>query len=222
MDVWYCSTCGATHLLDRKECRACGCVRAYDTGEVAAAKDASPKPEDTHPGFKVDSWHCSVCSNINDILQPVCRKCETPSGMRSHGEAGKRPEPAAPETQPAGVKSEPGLRFDNGKSRVDLIPAEFILALGQHFGAGAKKYAEHNWAKGMSWSRCYACAQRHMLAFWNGEDIDGETGSPHVIAAAWNMCALHWYANHGVGNDDRFIRPLKAADLPDHALGASQ
>jgi hypothetical protein len=100
-------------------------------------------------------------------------------------------------------KSEPALRYDGNKSRVDLIPPEFILALGHHFGVGAKKYAERNWEKGMSWSRCYASAMRHMLAFWNGEANDPETGSPHVICAAWNMCALHWYEAHGVGLDDR-------------------
>ena len=102
--------------------------------------------------------------------------------------------------------SEPGLRFDAGKSRIDLIPPEFIEALGLHYGAGAKKYADRNWEKGMSWSRCYASAQRHMLAFWRGEEIDEETGTPHVIAAAWNMAALHWYGVHSAGKDDRAHR----------------
>lgn len=103
----------------------------------------------------------------------------------------------------ASLKDEPALRYDGGKSRVDLIPPEFIEALGRHYGVGALKYAERNWEKGMSWSRCYASALRHMLAFWRGEEIDEETGSPHVIAAAWNMAALHWYAAHGAGTDDR-------------------
>lgn len=102
-----------------------------------------------------------------------------------------------------GQKNEPALRFDAGKSRVDLIPPEFIEALGRHYGEGAKKYAERNWEKGMSYSRCYASAQRHMLAFWRGEENDEETGAPHTICAAWNMAALHWYGLHGVGTDDR-------------------
>lgn len=110
-----------------------------------------------------------------------------------------------------GVKDEPASKFDFDKSRVDLIPPEFIEALGLHYGIGAKKYAERNWEKGMSWSRCYAGAQRHMLAFWRGEDIDAETGSPHLIAAAWNMSALHWYALHNVGNDDRVKMAATAA-----------
>lgn len=101
-------------------------------------------------------------------------------------------------------KDEPAVRYDSGKSRVDLIQPSFILALGEHYGAGAKKYAERNWEKGMSYSRCYASAQRHMLAFHSGEWLDEETGTPHVIAAAWNMAALHFYETHGLGTDDRF------------------
>jgi hypothetical protein len=108
----------------------------------------------------------------------------------------------APQAQ---SKSEPALRYDGDKSRVDLIPPEFILALGHHFGVGAKKYSERNWEKGMSWSRCYASAMRHMLAFWNGEANDPETGSPHVICAAWNMCALHWYGLYRTNLDDRAV-----------------
>lgn len=89
--------------------------------------------------------------------------------------------------------SEPAARYDADKPRIDLIDPGFLLRLGDHYGVGARKYAERNWQKGMSFSRCYASAQRHMLAFWSGEDDDPETGSPHVIAAAWNMAALDYY-----------------------------
>jgi hypothetical protein len=105
------------------------------------------------------------------------------------------------------LRVEPAVRYDAGKPRVDLIPAEFIEALARHYGVGAKKYAERNWEKGMSFSRCYASAMRHMLAFWRGEEIDEETGTPHVIAAAWNMAALHYYGVKGLGTDDRPSKP---------------
>lgn len=95
----------------------------------------------------------------------------------------------------AGLKDEPALRYDAYKSRLDLIDPGFLLRLGDHYEVGAKKYAERNWQKGMSFSRCYASAMRHMLAFWSGEDFDAETGSSHVIAAAWNMAAIDYYMN---------------------------
>ena len=108
----------------------------------------------------------------------------------------------------AQTKSEPALRYDAKKSRVDLIDPNFILALGEHYRLGAEKYADRNWEKGMSWSRCYGSALRHMAAFMAGEDNDPETGSPHVIAAAWNMAALYYYMTNHRDKDDRPIPQL--------------
>lgn len=101
------------------------------------------------------------------------------------------------------------LRYDDGKSRVDLIDPNFILALGDHYQRGAKKYAERNWEKGMLFSRCYASAQRHLLAFWAGEDTDAETGTLHVVAVAWNMAAIHHYMNDPALREKFDDRPRK-------------
>lgn len=106
--------------------------------------------------------------------------------------------------------AEPALRYDGGKARLDLIDPGFLLRLGEHYGVGAKKYAERNWQNGMSFSRCYASAQRHMLAFWAGENNDAETGSPHVIAAAWNMAALDFYMADATLREKFDDRPKKA------------
>ena len=108
------------------------------------------------------------------------------------------------------MPGEPALRYDGGKARIDLIDPGFLLRLGEHYGVGAKKYAERNWQNGMSFSRCYASAQRHMLAFWAGEDNDAETGSPHVIAAAWNMAALDYYMADPALREKFDDRPKKA------------
>lgn len=106
------------------------------------------------------------------------------------------------------------LRYDDGKSRVDLIDPNFILALGDHYQRGAKKYAERNWEKGMLFSRCYASAQRHLLAFWSGEDTDAETGTLHVVAVAWNMAAIHHYMNDPALREKFDDRPRKGLEKP--------
>lgn len=157
---------------------------------------------------------------ILDIVHGLTFKAAgTPAEMQKAAEAADRARPVSPVVfEGVGRKDEPALRFDADKSRVDLIPPEFIEALGRHYGAGAKKYAERNWEKGMSWSRCYASAQRHMLAFWRGEEIDEETGTPHTIAAAWNMAALHWYGLYGRGTDDRVNKVLCDAQKPVDSL----
>lgn len=100
--------------------------------------------------------------------------------------------------------SEKGLRFNEGKTRIDLVPPSAILALSDVLTAGAKKYAEHNWRKGMEWSKPYASAMRHMIKFWSGEDIDPETGLPHLAHAMTNMVFLIEYMEKHKQYDDRY------------------
>lgn len=88
--------------------------------------------------------------------------------------------------------------------RYDLIPPEFEDALATHYGQGAKKYADRNWEKGMKWGRCFGSMMRHAWAFWRGEDFDPETGTHHMMCAAWNAIAIYTYATRKVGEDDRY------------------
>lgn len=74
--------------------------------------------------------------------------------------------------------------------RFDLIPAEAMRLLARLYGEGAKKYAARNWEAGYEWSKSYGALQRHLWLFWSGEDIDEETGVPHVINAAWHCLAI--------------------------------
>lgn len=97
-----------------------------------------------------------------------------------------------------------GVKFDQGKRRVDLVPTEAINALADVLTAGAVKYGRDNWRKGMDWSRVYGAAQRHMLAFWGGDDIDEESGMPHLWHALTNMAFLVSYQAMSVGRDDRW------------------
>ena len=85
-------------------------------------------------------------------------------------------------------------------ARFDLLPGDSLWALAEHFGKGAEKYEDRNWEKGYDWSLNFAAAQRHMWQWWNGEDIDPETGSSHLIAAAWHMVALY----HSTGTHPEF------------------
>lgn len=112
-----------------------------------------------------------------------------------------------------------GLRFNDGKPRTDLIPAEFILALAEHCGNGAAKYTvvdgetgkfipgDWNWARGMQWEHCYAAIMRHALKWKLGEEVetDDKTGAElnHLIAIAWNAMVLYTYQRRGLGIDNR-------------------
>lgn len=99
--------------------------------------------------------------------------------------------------------SEEGLRFNAGKPRYDLLPADGLAALVDVYTKGAEKYADRNWEKGMAWSKCFASLMRHCWKFWRGEDYDEETGCHHMAMAAWNATALCVYSLRRIGDDDR-------------------
>lgn len=102
------------------------------------------------------------------------------------------------------VTSSTGASKGTKEARYDLIPIPALDALARLYGKGAVKYAEHNWRLGYEWSKSYAAAQRHMAAFWSGEDIDPETQIPHVICASFHMFALATYLTEHPEFDDRF------------------
>lgn len=74
--------------------------------------------------------------------------------------------------------------------RYDLVPVDPLRWLATLYGKGAAKYSERNWEKGYDWSLSYAAMQRHLNAFWEGQDFDEETGVPHLTNAAFHAFAL--------------------------------
>lgn len=101
--------------------------------------------------------------------------------------------------------SETGGRKAGNLERYDLIPTEPLRLLAKHYGVGSLKYDDDNWQKGYDWRLSYAALQRHVNQFWAGEDIDAETGSPHLIAAAWHCFTLTWFMAHRTEFDTRTV-----------------
>ncbi len=97
-----------------------------------------------------------------------------------------------------------GVKYDNDKSRMDLIPSAALQEMGRVMGFGAQKYEDHNWRKGIAWSRCVAAAMRHLAAFNGGEDLDAESGIGHLAHAAVNLSFLIEYAKTHPEFDDRY------------------
>lgn len=95
------------------------------------------------------------------------------------------------------------LHFSEGKPGVDQIPPELLLEWGAVFSYGEAKYARDNWKKGNAWHEFYGSALRHLYKFWLGENIDPESGLPHLSHALWNVAALEYFRLHDMGEDDR-------------------
>jgi hypothetical protein len=65
-----------------------------------------------------------------------------------------------------------GRKNDAGKPRIDLVPPGAIFEVAEVLTDGVEEYGEHNWRKGIAYSRLYSAIQRHLLVFWSGGDID--------------------------------------------------
>ena len=87
-------------------------------------------------------------------------------------------------------------RFNEDKLRYDLIPPSVLKALAEVFTYGAKKYGEHNWEKGLSWTSVLASAFRHFEALRAGEDYD-ESGCLHAANLMANIAfIIEYYKSH--------------------------
>lgn len=101
------------------------------------------------------------------------------------------------------VDPETGGEKGQKLARFDLLPPDAMWQVATHFGLGARKYEDRNWERGYAWSLSYAACQRHLNEFWAGEDIDEETGSFHIAAAAVHCLFMLAFVMRGVGTDDR-------------------
>lgn len=110
-----------------------------------------------------------------------------------------------PESAPLPTKVVPdggGMRKDEGKNMLDLIPPEWIWGLGEVLTQGAEKYAVRNWERGMKWSKMVGCGMRHIFKFVCGERYDPESGCHHLLHAAWNILSLMTYDLRKIGEND--------------------
>jgi hypothetical protein len=77
----------------------------------------------------------------------------------------------------------------DGKGFFDSIPYEALECLAKLYEAGAKKYGDDNWRKGIPLRAYLNSATRHLLKLNNGwADED------HAAAVLWNICGYVWTA----------------------------
>lgn len=77
--------------------------------------------------------------------------------------------------------------MQEGKGRCDLLPACSMLRKARHFEAGAVKYGDRNWERGIPLNSFIDSALRHIFKY-----LDGQTDEDHLCAASWNLDAAMW------------------------------
>lgn len=102
-----------------------------------------------------------------------------------------------------------GVKYDDNKLPLDLIPPEVLLAAARVLQYGAEKYSRRNWEKGLNYSRMYAALQRHLIAWQMGKVFDIESGLPHLDCALVNLMFLVTHEKRGMQQFDDFTRRVK-------------
>jgi hypothetical protein len=87
------------------------------------------------------------------------------------------------------------VKHDNGKIKWSMFPwraAAKMMAVVAH---GAAKYGHDNWrnAEPDEAERYVDAAARHIIAYFEGEKIDPDSGNPHLWHA---MCSLAFYLEY--------------------------
>jgi len=79
-----------------------------------------------------------------------------------------------------------------------------LTEMGLAMMEGARKYGRHNWRQaGIRTSVYYDACLRHLIAWWEGEDIDPDSGVHHVTKAISGLHVLRDAQIRGAVTDDR-------------------
>lgn len=84
-------------------------------------------------------------------------------------------------TAPTYPDNNPKTLFGLAKPGIRAIPPSVLIFLGQAMANGADKYGLMNWReKKVSTSVYYDAGMRHRIRFWDGENLDPESGVHHL------------------------------------------
>lgn len=98
----------------------------------------------------------------------------------------------------------PKTRFGILKTPMHLVPPSAKIALAEGFSDGAVKYGPYNWReKTVSASVYVAAAQRHMDAWWDGEEVAKDSQVHHIAHAMACLAIIYDGLTIGKLNDDR-------------------
>lgn len=103
-------------------------------------------------------------------------------------------------------------------TQIGALDPVSLLAVGRVAGIGAAKYAPFNFLKGYDWALSYNAMQRHAALFWAGEDVDEETGQPHIAMVGWHALTLTSFLLRGIGTDSRPLGVPMPGLRPDENL----
>lgn len=103
----------------------------------------------------------------------------------------------------------PKQQYGDRKVPLHLVPAPAMVAIAMGLKEGARKYGAYNWRSLPVEAETYVgAALRHLMAWQDGEDIDPDSGNPHLFHA---MASLAILVDSIEGGNVKDNRPPKGA-----------
>jgi hypothetical protein len=110
------------------------------------------------------------------------------------------------ETKPTNPKDSVGIK----KVPMSVVPANVMSEVALGLFEGARKYGRHNYrVTGVRASVYYDATMRHLMDYWEGTDIDPDSGLSHITKA---ICSLVVWRDAMMNNKLTDDRPPPATD----------
>jgi hypothetical protein len=182
-------------------------VICYHCGEKCLPEQLVESPVDKQT-------YCPNCStestrihprppHVNTTPQTMADRMITNELIRMKEELETKSETLEQSVEDTSPSEDGATKHDHNKLPIHLIPPEAIVGEAMVLGFGAQKYGAYNWAKGMSWSRMYGAAMRHLWKAWSRIETDPESGIDELLHVRCCIGFLIAFKARGVGVDDR-------------------
>jgi hypothetical protein len=118
-----------------------------------------------------------------------------------------RPAPPMPDVKPTKVEQKDTNPKDSigiRKAPLSVLPMSVVAEVGTAMLEGACKYGRHNWrAMGVRDSVYFDATMRHLIDYWEGVDIDTDSGMHHLTKAMSSLMVWRDAQLQGMCTDDR-------------------
>lgn len=148
---------------------------------------------------------CTTCAHGDLSLRTEpCRSCNSGNDKWVACGAPVTPPPVVKDTNP---KDAIGI----SKAPMSTVPAAVLAEVGVAMLEGACKYGRSNFRiAGVRASVYYDATMRHLMAWWEGEDTDPDSGMSHVTKAITSLVVLRDAMIQDMCTDDR---PPRSAEF---------
>lgn len=103
-------------------------------------------------------------------------------------------------TKDSNPKDSVGIR----KVPFSVVPQNVVAEIALGLSEGARKYGRHNYrAIGVRASVYFDATLRHLTRWWEGEDVDEESGLSHITKALSSLTVLRDAMMQDMWTDDR-------------------